>query len=691
MTTSSIYPVATGQRSEGLTTYHSDINDTIDRALTDWGTVQTASATVTSSTNCAVAFSSAPTAGNLLVCAIAIESNVRCSIDTGTYKWTEIVDAGATGRGIAMYWRREGENSNTTGTTSQPFTAASNVTGKVYMWEFSGPYAQYQQSSGIDTWTSGATSRSYTLLTRDKTRHPRLRVAVCALNSGGSAITMSGGDASSQVFSSGRQAFYLDKEDETSTALTDGDTPSAHAWSWTGSVTGSAITYEFGGEGITSLTNDDSTFYVGYYGLVTSEYRAGLLFDTASLPDYDTISGASLRFCLQDKDAIGTGDSLLVVEGKVADGTSAFGGTTTYSQVMQARTSISGSTLGSMVKANMVEGTAAYNDLNGSSGLNSDTALKATINKTGTTSVLAVLSPTTDSSYPAQSLATVYGVGTVGTDSDPLLVVTHHSIGPSGFADGQAFGTPTVDLAAGGQTISPSSLVDGQAFGTATVTPGTVTVSPTGLADGQAFGTVTVTPGEVTASPSSLVDGQVFGTPTVDVASAFPQTVEPSGLADGPTFGSVTVTPGEVTVGPAGFAAGLSFGVPLVGDLANTCVLVVQVADQVAVGLAAPIVTQALSALGVAQPFDATPTVRVYSIDPSTGTETDEVASAAMGQIGATDSWSYSWVPSAAGTFVVSVVGECAGVVRVEAVSVSARPKFDPVALALYGQLVSRF
>ena len=120
-----------------------------------------------------------------------------------------------------------------------------------------------------------------------------------------------------------------------------------------------------------------------------------------------------------------------------------------------------------------------------------------------------------------------------------LVTATDLIIATEGFANSQAFGSPSVSNAS----------------------PGTQEIDPTGFKNTQSFGTLTLTVFEPQAmAPDGFVDADAFGSPAFSVASV---TLQPTGFADGDAFGTPTFAVADFTLLATGFADPDAFGSPL--------------------------------------------------------------------------------------------------------------------------------
>lgn len=85
--------------------------------------------------------------------------------------------------------------------------------------------------------------------------------------------------------------------------------------------------------------------------------------------------------------------------------------------------------------------------------------------------------------------------------------------------------------------------------------------------------------------------------------------------------------------------------------------------------------------------LDSAPQIRIFSLADD-GTRVGEAALQYMTAAG--EGYYYDWTPSRVGPFLVTVAGLASGVGILATTQVTARPKFDPVALATADVLVSR-
>lgn len=116
--------------------------------------------------------------------------------------------------------------------------------------------------------------------------------------------------------------------------------------------------------------------------------------------------------------------------------------------------------------------------------------------------------------------------------------------------------------------------------------------------------------------------------------------------------------------------------------------LAITLPDEVPVGRAATITVEYLQS-GTRLTLDAAPSIRIYSLSGA-GAQSQELALTTMSQYSGQQAWSAAWTPSAEGTYLVEVRAEylASGIQGAE--RVSARPQFDPIALAVGDLLVSR-
>lgn len=82
------------------------------------------------------------------------------------------------------------------------------------------------------------------------------------------------------------------------------------------------------------------------------------------------------------------------------------------------------------------------------------------------------------------------------------------------------------------------------------------------------------------------------------------------------------------------------------------------------------------------------PQIRIFYLD-AIGVRSAEISLANMNGLG--EAYYYDWTPSKAGTFQITVAATTGTGNVMVAESVTARAKFDPIALALHDTLVSRF
>jgi hypothetical protein len=120
--------------------------------------------------------------------------------------------------------------------------------------------------------------------------------------------------------------------------------------------------------------------------------------------------------------------------------------------------------------------------------------------------------------------------------------------------------------------------------------------------------------------------------------------------------------------------------------IATDTILFVIAPDEVATGASVRVWAEAFDNTGDV-PLDAAPQITVWSLDNS-GVRTTDVTITSMSASG--EAYYYDWTPSTSGTYVLQVAGEISAAAVFNAATVTARPKFDPIALALHGTLVSR-
>ncbi len=104
-------------------------------------------------------------------------------------------------------------------------------------------------------------------------------------------------------------------------------------------------------------------------------------------------------------------------------------------------------------------------------------------------------------------------------------------------------------------------------------------------------------------------------------------------------------------------AAGYKGATASVAD--RTLVLGSEVDAQVS--KATTIVVQYIKKDGTQLALDAAPNVRIFSVDTTTGAQTDELASTAMTVIGSANAWKTTWTPSKAGSYILQVTGVASG------------------------------
>ena len=121
-------------------------------------------------------------------------------------------------------------------------------------------------------------------------------------------------------------------------------------------------------------------------------------------------------------------------------------------------------------------------------------------------------------------------------------------------------------------------------------------------------------------------------------------------------------------------------------DPGTVCAILL--ADEVAVGQETNIYMQVIDGSGPVA-LDGPPQASVWGYT-SAGVRTPEQGLAYMSQVGSQDLWTITWTPSGAGTFQVVCTGEIGGTAYSCASPVTARPRFDPIGLAVDDVLVSR-
>ena len=130
------------------------------------------------------------------------------------------------------------------------------------------------------------------------------------------------------------------------------------------------------------------------------------------------------------------------------------------------------------------------------------------------------------------------------------------------------------------------------------------------------------------------------------------------------------------------FAGGGTF-VPIVSDPQ----LVIITPDEVATGVEFSLWIGYVDNTGTPGTVDDGPHVAVYKGEAD-GTLTAELGLAAASALG--DGFVRDWTPSESGTYLVTAAADADAAIHAAMTHISARPKFDPIALALYEQLVSR-
>ena len=127
-------------------------------------------------------------------------------------------------------------------------------------------------------------------------------------------------------------------------------------------------------------------------------------------------------------------------------------------------------------------------------------------------------------------------------------------------------------------------------------------------------------------------------------------------------------------------------GVQLVTPLTPDPILAVLSPDEVSTGLPIRIWAEYADNTTTA-PLTSDVQVRIFRLDDN-GVRQGEVSLRNMAALG--EGYYYDWTPTVSGNFLVTVAAEDGATKHFVTASVTARPKFDPVALALHDTLVAR-
>ena len=121
--------------------------------------------------------------------------------------------------------------------------------------------------------------------------------------------------------------------------------------------------------------------------------------------------------------------------------------------------------------------------------------------------------------------------------------------------------------------------------------------------------------------------------------------------------------------------------------VASGTVMAIVIPDETATGAACRIWAEAADNTGNIV-LDANPQITIWSLDDN-GSRTTNVATTTMTS-SAGEAFYYDWTPADSGEYIVQVAGEVSAASVFNAVAVSVRSKFDPIALALHDVLAAR-
>lgn len=124
----------------------------------------------------------------------------------------------------------------------------------------------------------------------------------------------------------------------------------------------------------------------------------------------------------------------------------------------------------------------------------------------------------------------------------------------------------------------------------------------------------------------------------------------------------------------------------LITPLATDPVLVIISPDEVSTGLPIRIWAEHTDNTEATALTD-TPQFRIFRLD-SSGVRQVEVGLTYMTALG--EGYYYDWTPSVSGSFLMTVAAHHGGHHLFGVADITARPKFDPIALALHDTLVAR-
>lgn len=172
----------------------------------------------------------------------------------------------------------------------------------------------------------------------------------------------------------------------------------------------------------------------------------------------------------------------------------------------------------SAVKASVVSGSNVYPLLTPQAVL-SDTALWAALHSDGNFNWFLSAGPT--SRFNADAFADgpsdPFGASTLSNNKAPVFIVFLEvvalTVSPTGFADADAFGAPTLILAAT-QDLAAPGFADADAFGSPELRPASASLSVEGFADDDAFGEPVLRSATL-LQPQGFADADAFGSPTL--------------------------------------------------------------------------------------------------------------------------------------------------------------------------------
>lgn len=124
----------------------------------------------------------------------------------------------------------------------------------------------------------------------------------------------------------------------------------------------------------------------------------------------------------------------------------------------------------------------------------------------------------------------------------------------------------------------------------------------------------------------------------------------------------------------------------LIIPLATDPLLVIISPDEVSTGLPIRIWAEHTDNTE-ATPLTSTPQFRIFRLD-NDGLRVPEIPLSYMTALG--EAYYYDWTPSVSGSFLMTVAAHHGGHHLFGVADITARPKFDPVALALHDTLVAR-